>query len=82
MNEFDDGIEAINELPILVPILVEAILALFEQLEDRLRRLAALELLSGRIILQIDLHFFGVLIQSVANQLQVRGLQVRRGHFW
>ena len=50
MNEFHNRVEAIDELPILVPVFLELIPILFEELKDGAGSLAVLDLFGERIV--------------------------------
>ncbi len=77
VDELNDRLERVDELPILVPKFLELVPALLEKLKDGTRRIAGLGLFGERIVPKIYLHAFSVIVQCIANQLEVWGR-----HWW
>ena len=72
MNDLDYRADAFDELPIFVPIVFERFQVFLKQDEDGARRVAALDLIGERIVLEIYAGLFSIFIGGIENRLKVR----------
>ena len=72
MNDLNYRANAFDELPIFVPIVFERFQVFLKQEEDGGRRVAALNLIGERIVLEIYASLLSIFICSVENRLKVR----------
>ena len=83
MNDLDYRPKAFDELPIFVPIILELFQVFLKQDEDDARRVAALDLIGERIVLEIYARLLSIFIGGIENRLKVRHLQLMRGkEYW
>jgi hypothetical protein len=67
MHELYYWAEAIDELPIFVPIVFEHCQVLLKKEEDGIGRVTALDLVGERIILEIYPSLLGVFVHSIED---------------
>ena len=67
MNELDNRAKAFDELPIVVPIVFELFQVFLKQEEDSAKRVAALDLIGERIVLEIYASLFSIFIRGIEN---------------
>ena len=83
MNDLDYQANAFDGIPIIFPIVFEHFQFFLKQEEDGARRVAALDLIGERIVLEIYARLLSIFIGGIENRLKVRHLQLLRGkEYW